>query len=126
MQKQSMKHQIRVSLRDVRKRSHGFGKNFAVVGGVFGLLPPLCCCCSIAVALVVVLACFIHPLPCIRLAGLFGVSDCVIEKMRGKHDCWNGTLSGFVTGGMLAIRSGPSGAFLGQQASGCSPMRSIR
>ena len=33
--------------------------------------------------------------------------------MRGKHDQWNGTLSGFFTGGALAIRSGPTGALLG-------------
>merc|ERR1712159_602112 len=76
-QKHSLKHQMRVSMRDIKKRSHSFGKNFAVVGG------------------------------------LFGFSDCVIEKMRGKHDCWNGTLSGFFTGGALAIRSGPTGALLG-------------
>jgi len=76
-QKHSFKQQAKTSLRDIGKRSNSFGKNFMVVGG------------------------------------LFGASDCFVSKWRGKQDCWNGTIAGFITGGLLAIRSGPSGAALG-------------
>eukprot|EP00658_Telonema_sp_P-2_P049627 TRINITY_DN37765_c0_g1_i1.p1 TRINITY_DN37765_c0_g1~~TRINITY_DN37765_c0_g1_i1.p1 ORF type:complete len:158 (+),score=38.54 TRINITY_DN37765_c0_g1_i1:97-570(+) len=48
-----------------------------------------------------------------QIGVMFGLADCIIEKWRGKHDSWNGTYSGFVVGGVLAIRGGPSSALMG-------------
>ncbi|KAJ3224588.1 translocase of the inner membrane [Clydaea vesicula] len=39
-------------------------------------------------------------------SGLFNSGDCLIAHIRGKEDPWNAILSGFSTGGLLAIRSG--------------------
>lgn len=41
---------------------------------------------------------------------MFSTFDCAIKGWRQKDDAWNAILSGFMTGGCLAIRSGPKSA----------------
>merc|ERR1711934_1079961 len=48
-----------------------------------------------------------------NLGGIFSCTDCLVEKARGTHDCWNGTISGVVCGGILAIRGGPTATVFG-------------
>jgi len=43
--------------------------------------------------------------------GMFSTYDCAIKGYRQKEDAWNAILAGFMTGGSLAARSGPKGAF---------------
>lgn len=38
--------------------------------------------------------------------GMFSTFDCAIKSWRQKEDAWNAILSGFMTGGCLAARSG--------------------
>jgi hypothetical protein len=38
---------------------------------------------------------------------LFGGVDCVVEKWRGKHDAYNGVISGCGVGAALSARGGP-------------------
>lgn len=47
------------------------------------------------------------------ITGVFGGSDCLVEKFRGKHDVWNSVLSGCVTGGAMQAKSGPQASALG-------------
>jgi len=47
------------------------------------------------------------------VGGMFSLSDCVVEKWRGKHDWVNPTLSGSFTGAVLAIRGGPQATLFG-------------
>jgi import inner membrane translocase subunit TIM22 len=47
------------------------------------------------------------------LTGVFGGSECLVEKYRGKHDVWNPVLSGCVTGAALQAKSGPQAAAMG-------------
>ncbi|CAO1613083.1 unnamed protein product [Jaminaea pallidilutea] len=42
--------------------------------------------------------------------GLFSSYDCAIKGIRQKEDAWNAITAGFLTGGSLAIRSGPKTA----------------
>jgi len=42
--------------------------------------------------------------------GLFSTFDCAIKGWRQKEDAWNAISSGFLTGGCLALRSGPKAA----------------
>ncbi|KDR75077.1 hypothetical protein GALMADRAFT_140626 [Galerina marginata CBS 339.88] len=42
--------------------------------------------------------------------GMFSTFDCAIKGWRQKEDPWNAILSGFMTGGCLALRSGPRSA----------------
>lgn len=46
--------------------------------------------------------------------GLFSAFDCTFTAIRRKEDPWNSIMSGFFTGGVLAIRAGPKVA--GKQA----------
>ena len=39
---------------------------------------------------------------------LYGGSEGIIEKYRGKHDLINATLGGVVTGAGMAVRNGPA------------------
>ena len=39
--------------------------------------------------------------------GTFSAFDCTFAYIRGKDDPWNGIMSGFATGGALALRAGP-------------------
>ncbi|KAJ7045464.1 Tim17-domain-containing protein [Mycena alexandri] len=49
--------------------------------------------------------------------GMFSTFDCAVKGFRKKEDAWNAIISGFMTGGCLALRSGPKGAF--QSAVAC-------
>ncbi|ODN73161.1 hypothetical protein L202_07727 [Cryptococcus amylolentus CBS 6039] len=49
--------------------------------------------------------------------GLFSTFDCAVKGYRQKEDPWNAIMAGFLTGGSLAIRSGPKAALGG--AVGC-------
>lgn len=42
--------------------------------------------------------------------GLFSTCDCTLQAVRGKEDPINAIASGAITGGVLAIRSGPRAA----------------
>ena len=44
---------------------------------------------------------------------MFGGSECLVEKYRGKHDVWNSVASGCITGAALQAKSGPSAAAMG-------------
>jgi import inner membrane translocase subunit TIM17 len=37
--------------------------------------------------------------------GMFSTFDCAVKGYRQKEDAWNGIISGFMTGGCLALRS---------------------
>lgn len=39
--------------------------------------------------------------------GMFSTFDCSLAHLRGKEDPWNSIMSGALTGGVLAARSGP-------------------
>ncbi|GAA5970035.1 hypothetical protein JCM8115_002715 [Rhodotorula mucilaginosa] len=41
--------------------------------------------------------------------GLFSTFDCAVKGYRQKEDPYNAIISGFLTGGTLAVRSGPKG-----------------
>ncbi|KAG9018164.1 translocase of the inner membrane [Tulasnella sp. 427] len=43
--------------------------------------------------------------------GMFSSFDCAVKGYRQKEDAWNAIISGFMTGGCLAMRSGPRAAF---------------
>ena len=47
------------------------------------------------------------------ITGVFGASDCLVEKFRGKHDVWNEFLSGCVTGAAMQAKQGPQAAAIG-------------
>jgi import inner membrane translocase subunit TIM22 len=47
------------------------------------------------------------------IGGVFTGVECCIEALRAKNDIYNGTIAGCLTGGGLAIKSGPQGAFFG-------------
>ena len=40
--------------------------------------------------------------------GIFSTVDCTLGYIRKKEDPWNSIMSGFLTGGILAVRSKPS------------------
>ncbi|KAG2145990.1 Tim17/Tim22/Tim23/Pmp24 family-domain-containing protein [Suillus bovinus] len=42
--------------------------------------------------------------------GMFSTFDCAVKGWRQKEDAWNAIISGFMTGGCLAARSGPKSA----------------
>jgi import inner membrane translocase subunit TIM22 len=47
------------------------------------------------------------------LTGIFGGSECLVEKYRGKSDVWNSVYSGCITGAALQAKSGPQAAAFG-------------
>ncbi len=47
------------------------------------------------------------------ITGVFGGSDCLVEKYRGTHDVWNSVLSGCVTGAAMQAKSGPQASAMG-------------
>lgn len=47
------------------------------------------------------------------ITGVFGGSECLVEKYRGKHDVWNAVLSGCVTGAAMQAKQGPQASALG-------------
>lgn len=48
---------------------------------------------------------------------MYSTYDCTVKGIRGKEDAWNPIIAGFLTGGSLAVRSGPKAALAG--AVGC-------
>lgn len=44
---------------------------------------------------------------------IFTGTECSIESLRAKNDIWNGVSAGCLTGGGLAIKSGPQSALFG-------------
>lgn len=47
------------------------------------------------------------------ITGVFGGSECLVEKYRGTHDVWNSVASGCITGAALQAKSGPQAAAMG-------------
>ncbi|VEU37456.1 unnamed protein product [Pseudo-nitzschia multistriata] len=47
------------------------------------------------------------------ITGVFGGSECLVEKFRGKHDMWNPVVSGCITGAALQAHAGPQAAAVG-------------
>lgn len=47
------------------------------------------------------------------ITGVFGGSECLVEKFRGKHDVWNSVASGCITGAALQAKQGPQAAAMG-------------
>lgn len=47
------------------------------------------------------------------ITGVFGGTDCLVEKYRGKHDVWNSVASGCITGAALQAKQGPQAAAIG-------------
>lgn len=47
------------------------------------------------------------------ITGVFGGSECLVEKYRGKHDVWNSVASGCITGAALQAKQGPQAAAMG-------------
>mmetsp|Transcript_22671 Transcript_22671/g.32472 ORF Transcript_22671/g.32472 Transcript_22671/m.32472 type:complete len:231 (-) Transcript_22671:95-787(-) len=47
------------------------------------------------------------------ITGVFGGSECLVEKARGKHDVWNPVISGCITGAALQAKAGPQAAAVG-------------
>mmetsp|Transcript_19490 Transcript_19490/g.22573 ORF Transcript_19490/g.22573 Transcript_19490/m.22573 type:complete len:234 (+) Transcript_19490:107-808(+) len=47
------------------------------------------------------------------ITGVFGGSDCLVEKYRGTHDVWNSVVSGCVTGAAMQAKSGPQASAVG-------------
>jgi len=47
------------------------------------------------------------------LTALFSGVDCVVEKLRGKHDAYNAVISGCGVGAALSAKQGPQAACLG-------------
>ena len=47
------------------------------------------------------------------MGALFAGSECVVEKMRAKHDIYNSIYAGCAAGGALAHSAGPKGMCLG-------------
>lgn len=48
-----------------------------------------------------------------KLGFYFSGIECCIESLRGKNDLWNGAAAGCLTGGGLAIKTGPHNAVIG-------------
>ena len=47
------------------------------------------------------------------ITGVFGGTECLVEKYRGKHDVWNSAIGGCVTGAALQAKQGPQAAAIG-------------
>lgn len=47
------------------------------------------------------------------IAALFSGTECMIESYRAKHDWKNGLGAGCMTGGLMAVRSGPKAIMVG-------------
>jgi len=47
------------------------------------------------------------------ITGVFGGSECLVEKYRGKHDVWNSVVSGCITGAAIQAKQGPQAAAVG-------------
>lgn len=47
------------------------------------------------------------------ITGVFGGSECLVEKYRGKHDVWNAVVSGCITGAAMQAKQGPQASAVG-------------
>jgi import inner membrane translocase subunit TIM22 len=47
------------------------------------------------------------------ITGVFGGSECLVEKYRGKHDVWNSVASGCINCAAFQAKSGPQAAAVG-------------
>eukprot|EP00970_Alexandrium_tamarense_P016148 scaffold6199_cov202-Alexandrium_tamarense.AAC.11 len=47
------------------------------------------------------------------ITGVFGGSECLVEKYRGKHDVWNAVVSGCITGAAMQAKQGPQASAIG-------------
>ncbi len=47
------------------------------------------------------------------ITGVFGGTECLVEKYRGKHDVWNSVISGCVTGAAMQAKQGPQASAIG-------------
>lgn len=47
------------------------------------------------------------------ITGVFGGTECLVEKYRGKHDVWNAVVSGCVTGAAMQAKQGPQASAIG-------------
>jgi import inner membrane translocase subunit TIM22 len=47
------------------------------------------------------------------VGALFTLSECALEKLRGKKDMKNAIMSGFMTGALLSARAGPTAMIMG-------------
>ena len=47
------------------------------------------------------------------ITGVFGGSECLVEKYRGKHDVWNSVVSGCITGAAMQAKQGPQASAAG-------------
>lgn len=47
------------------------------------------------------------------MGAMFAGSECVVEKIRAKHDIYNSGYAGCLTGGVLGVRAGPQAACAG-------------
>ena len=47
------------------------------------------------------------------ITGVFGGSECLVEKYRGTHDVWNSVISGCITGAAMQAKQGPQAAAMG-------------
>lgn len=47
------------------------------------------------------------------ITGVFGGSECLVEKYRGRNDRWNSVASGCITGAALQAKSGPQAMAVG-------------
>jgi import inner membrane translocase subunit TIM22 len=47
------------------------------------------------------------------ITGVFGGTECLVEKYRGKHDVWNAVVSGCVTGAAMQAKQGPQASAVG-------------
>ena len=45
---------------------------------------------------------------------MFAGTECLVESYRGKSDMRNAVYSGFITGGLLGLRAGPTAAVYGE------------
>ncbi|KAF8912478.1 hypothetical protein CPB85DRAFT_1220045 [Mucidula mucida] len=53
-----------------------------------------------------------------RWRGTFSAFECAVKGCRQREDPWNDVISGFMTGGSLALRGGPREAFASAVACG--------
>lgn len=59
------------------------------------------------------------------MGAMFAGSECVIEKVRAKHDIYNSVYAGCATGGALAHKAGPKvRAFVARRITALLPGRS--
>ena len=47
------------------------------------------------------------------ITGVFGGSECLVEKYRGRHDVWNAVVSGCITGAAMQAKQGPQASAIG-------------